>query len=187
MPCNSPGHDYGFYFALPAGCSAGIVDKATTYNCKIQWLVADAKGCRFSWTDTLPSTDPKAIAKSTVPNCTEDIIGQPLPYTPAFTDPSPVGWNPEHSRDIEIEESCFRHVACRCEAKKEDIDPVFAKANLFFGIGIGFNRSLTVLCHTDDMDSSSGSIVGNCPERKIQYHLHVNRLTERYQTSRSTK
>jgi len=180
------------------GCS-------TPYNCKITWKAGDSQGCNYKWTTVSFSTK-KPVFKYTKQNCTKNVIGKPTiisgpltspdpaswgptysvgkpyvkPGTPSL--PSPPGWNPPLSKDLPITDA--PHISCDC-LEPEKVDPVYATAFLFYGIGVGLNRSHTIICNTDNMNVSGN--FDPCPPRAISYHMHVNRLTERYKTSRSTK
>ena len=75
------------------------------------------------------------------------------------------------------------YAVCDCKTVQK-IDPVYAKAYLMVGVGIGLDRSKTVLCRASEENLGNVTNKG-CPIRDIDYIVHINRITESHTINRS--
>ena len=157
------------------------------YTCNIVWSPATLTGCYLAgvWVSYSGSALNIATVGSTVKNTLPVPVGWG-PLTPKYIDtdestvedtsPVPDGWGPLTPKYIDTDESMVPHVVCPCIMPTNPVDPVYASAKLI-GIGVGYLRSKTILCNTDDMlqDSTDEE---ECPNRMNEYAIHINRITE---------
>ena len=162
-------------------------------QCKIIWSTGNLKGCTFSWSTFANFKDAKLYPTTPGgnsyigpdgPSWNPPLIGPPpAGWGPLYANKPNPGWNPPLAKNLP--EVIAKKIACDCEVIP-DYDPVYAKANLYPGVGIGYQRSKVIIVYTDEMYQNQPDLEPY-PKRDIDYHLHVNRLTERIRINRRTK
>jgi len=153
----------------------------TIPSCKITWRAGGDEGCILSWVTV--SNFKNAKLSPTVPGDTDYVGPDGSGWNPPFVGPPEAGWNPPLAKNLP--EVIAKKIDCDCEVIP-DYDPVYAKANLYPGVGIGYQRSKIIIVYTDEMYKNQPDLE-ECPKREIEYHLHVNRLTERIRINRRTR
>lgn len=113
----------------------------------------------YTWSHTFPVSNDRAAVISTVNSTVEDAI-----------------FKTTEVKDI-------ADVSCKCE-EADAVNPVYARAILKVGSGVGLNRSKIILCRASE--ENLGNLTdGECPIRDMSYIVHINRVTEKYTINRS--
>jgi len=150
-------------------------------QCRITWRAGSDKGCTYVWSTI--SNFKNAVLSPTKAGDTKHVGPDGPSWNPPLVGPDGQSWNPPLAKNLP--EVIAKKIDCDCEIIP-DYDPVYAKANLYPGVGIGYQRSKVVIVYTDEMYKNQPDL-DDCPKRDIEYHLHVNRLTERIRINRRTK
>jgi len=151
-------------------------------NCKTKWVPGTVPGCHpYKWSAVKDVKDADLV--DTVDGNTSDVGPDGPSWNPPLVGSDGQSWNPPLAKNLP--EVIAKKIDCDCEIIP-DYDPVYAKANLYPGVGIGYQRSKVVIVYTDEMYKNQPDL-DDCPKREIEYHLHVNRLTERIRINRRTK
>ncbi len=162
-------------YVVPAQCYYAV-----SVN-KIIWNPEVDTGYTHSW--VIISNFIDAVLYPTIAGDTKQILPDSKGWNPPLVGPENKGWNPPLTKNLPA--VIADKITCDCEIIP-DYDPVYAKAILYPGIGIGYQRSKIIIVYTDEMYDNQPDLK-LCPKRDINYHLHVNRLTERIRINRRTK
>ena len=149
--------------------------------CKIKWSAGSLSGCKYSWT-TVSNFKSSPLARTTAGD-TKYVLKDGPSWNPPLVGPPNPGWKPPFAKNLP--EVIADKISCNCEVIP-DYDPVYAKANLYPGVGVGYQRSKVIIVYTDELYKNQPALE-ECPKRDIEYHLHVNRLTERIRINRRTR